>query len=158
MAVVKAQVWEEAYEEERGKPMPSKNHGGIQWRIGGIFFERYADRFTLFSELTLDAEPPLVPDLSVYPVTELDWLHDEVQVSEPPLTAIEILSPSQSVNDLIPKIERYFELGVRSVWLVVPPLQQIALFTPEMEPQIFSSDEMVDTTLDVRVPLDEIFV
>ena len=50
----------------------------------------------------------MTPDITVSNMRQPDWLHDEIHVTAVPLTAIEIVSPSQSVNDLIPKVERYF--------------------------------------------------
>lgn len=84
-------------------------------------------------------------------------MHDEVRASEPPITVVEILSPSQSVNEIIPKIETYFRFGIRSVWLVQPPLKQVAVFTPDMDARVFVEGDVIDPTLDVRVALDKIF-
>ncbi len=148
---------EAGYEQERGKPMPSYNHGIVQANLVFVLKSAYRDRFTVGSEVTLATEPPMTPDMVIYRARQPDWLRDEIRVAEPPLTAIEILAPTQSVNDLIPKIERYFELSVQSVWLVQPPLQQVAIFTPAMNPQVFSHGEVVDPTLEVQVALAEIF-
>jgi Uma2 family endonuclease len=145
------------YEQERGKPMPSKNHAVVQANLIYQLKRLYGEKCTVLSELTLDTDPPATPDVSIYAQLSANWLHDEVRVAEPPLMVVEILSPSQSVDILIPKIERYFAFGVKSVWLVQPPLQQVAVFTPEMEPQVYSSGEVVDSVLDVRIALTEIF-
>lgn len=157
MALVPEALLAEEYEQERGKPMPSYNHGIVQANLIFALHIACGDRFTLGSEVALETEPPMTPDIVVYPMRRPDWLHDEVRVAEPPLTAVEILSPSQSVNDLIPKIEHYFAFGTQSVWLVQPPLQQVAVFTSNMEPQVFSHGEVVDSTLRVQIALKEIF-
>ena len=67
------------------------------------------------------------------------------------------MSPSQSVNEIILRIETYFEFGIKSVWLVQPLLKQVAVFTPELEPHIFSQGDIIDPILDVKVALEEIF-
>ncbi len=67
------------------------------------------------------------------------------------------MSPCQSVNEIIPRIETYFEFGIKSVWLVQPPLKQVAVFTPELEPQIFIQGDIIDPILDIKVALEEIF-
>jgi Uma2 family endonuclease len=148
---------EENYERERGKPMPSFNHGIAQANL--IFALNLAcrDRFSIASELSLASEPPMTPDVSVCNMRQPDWLHDEPLLAEPPVAAVEIISPFESVDDRIPKIESLFEFGVQSVWLVQPPLKQVAVFTPDMEPQVYSDSEVVDPALGVKIALKEIF-
>ena len=95
---------EENYERERGKPMPSFNHGIAQANL--IFALNLAcrDRFSIASELSLASEPPMTPDVSVCNWRQPDWLHDETLLAEPPVATIEIISPSESVDDRILKM------------------------------------------------------
>ena len=147
----------EDYEKERGKPMPSFNHGVVQANLIVALNIACRDRFLIASELSLASEPPMTPDISICSLRQPDWLHDEIRVAEAPLTTVEIVSPSQSINDFVPRIEDYFRFGVRSVWLVLPPLKQVAVFAPETDPEVFSEGNVVDTSLDAVVALDEIF-
>jgi len=65
----------------------------------------------------------IVPDLCVYqqsPPLVDDPGEDEVRVTTMPELAIEVLSPTQSINELLKKIKAYFALGVKSCWLVMP--------------------------------------
>jgi hypothetical protein len=56
------------YELERGKPIPSKNHGKLQMRIGHLMLDRYAQQYDVVSEATLEMpEHPRVPDLAFFP-------------------------------------------------------------------------------------------
>lgn len=147
----------EDYEKERGKPMPSFNHGVVQANLIVALNFACRDRFLIASELSLASEPPMTPDISICSLRQPDWLHDEIRVAEAPLATVEIVSPSQSINDFVPRIEDYFRFGVRSVWLVLPPLKQVAVFVPEADPEVFSEGNVVDTSLDAVVALDEIF-
>ena len=71
------------YEEERGKPMPSFNHGAIQANLI-VEFARQPD-FRVCSELTLEFEGQhYTPDLSLYPRTPLDLRHDVIRRTDPP--------------------------------------------------------------------------
>jgi hypothetical protein len=66
------------YEEERGKPLPSYNHGVAQANLIGEFLKRRD--FRVASELTLQFEGErYTPDLSVYPRQPVDWRHDEIR-------------------------------------------------------------------------------
>ncbi len=115
------------------------------------------NRFSVAGAVPLATTPPMTPDISVCNWRQPDWLHDETLLAKPPVATIEIISPFESVDDRIPKMESLFEFGVQSVWLVQPPLKQIAVFTPDMEPQVYSEGEVVDPTLGVKIALIEIF-
>jgi len=145
------------YEQERGKPMPSLNHSLVQSNLIYELRRRFGEEYTILSELTLDMQPAAIPDLCVYPILSPNWLHDEIRTVQPPLLVVEIISPSQSVDELIPKIERYFTAGVKSCWLVQPPLQQIAVFTPEMEPVVFTRGPVQDPASGFSVNIEDIF-
>src|SRR3990172_7445792 len=116
------------YELERGKPMPSTNHSFIQLVLGSMFL-RYSKQFTFLSEVSLKlGEFRATPDISVYPKFTINWLHDEIKKTKPPLLVVEIISPMQGMQDVIDKIEKYFENGVKSCWLVLPAIQSNTVF------------------------------
>ena len=145
------------YERERGKPMPSKAHGYIQLNLG-VALAAFRDQYTSFSELTLELDGrELTPDLSVYPKTDVDLVHDEVRVTDPPLLTVEIASPTQNVQDLVKKIEFLLETGVQSCWLVQPPLRTVTLFPGTMDGTTVSSGSFTDPVLDIEVSIDAIF-
>ena len=145
------------YERERGKPMPSKAHGYIQLNLG-VALAAFRDQYTSFSELTLELDGrELTPDLSVYPKTDVNLVHDEVRVTDPPLLAVEIASPTQNVQDLVKKIEFLLETGVQSCWLVQPPLRTVTLFPGTMDGTAVSSGSFTDPVLDIEVSVDAIF-
>lgn len=147
------------YEIDRNKPMPSLNHSIIESNLIFLLNLHYRDRYRIASELSLDlADWPSVPDISILPKMELDLKNDLTTLSEPPLVVIEIISPSQSLNDLVIKADKYFEHGVKSCWLVLPTLGNIYVFsTPDMY-QIFRKNEVLtDSVLDINLPLDQVF-
>lgn len=53
--------------------------------------------------------------------------------------------------------EIYFALGVKSCWLVDPTTAVVSVYTTIDQNQTFSTGEVVDSTLDLRLPLAEIF-
>ena len=99
---------DEEYEQERGKPLPSLNHGVVQAKLSFALISAYQDQYLVGSEITLATEPPLTPDLIVSSERQLDWLRDEIRVGEAPLTVFEIVTPSQSINEFIPRIRKLF--------------------------------------------------
>ena len=148
------------YEIERDKPMPSFNHGKLQMRIGFEMMAKYSNRFDIVSEPTLQMlERPRVPDLAFFNVKASDWFDDETKITEVPHGVIEILSPSQSEQELINKFPPYFDLGVKTVWLVVPIFQTIYVFDAPRNYQTFTITNPIlkDTILDVELDLNKVF-
>lgn len=145
------------YERERGKPMPSKAHGYTQTNLI-IELAAFRNRYTIFSELTLELDGrEVTPDLSVYPKTDVDLVHDEVRVTDPPLLAVEIASPTQNVQNLIEKIEFLLDAGVQSAWLVQPPLRTVTVFPGHMDGTTVSDDTLTDPVLEIDIDVREVF-
>ncbi len=143
------------YEKERGKPMPSLNHGILQANLGALL-KRYK-QFTIGSEITLDLSPRATPDILIFNKRKIDWQHDEKRVAELPLTVIEILSGTQGLENFDEKLTRYFNAGIKSVWLVQPFIETIAIFLPNQKPKVFSSGELYDEVTRIRLSMSEIF-
>ena len=70
-------------------------------------------------ELTLDIEGGLTPDISVYrEMAEPDFLEDQVKYAIMPVLAIEILSPSQNIPELVSKAKKMLEAEISWIWIV----------------------------------------
>jgi Uma2 family endonuclease len=152
--------YEVLYEQERGKPMPSKNHAIIQ---GNAYFElrnQYNDQFDVLTELSLDLTTgKAVPDLCIYEKTPRNWQVDVIKTKEAPLLAIEILSPKQSLNDIVDKINTiYFPAGMKSVWVVLPPAESVMVFKPNSKTQTYNEGILKDDASGFELNLDKIFI
>jgi Uma2 family endonuclease len=155
---MEAGVEQTDYELERGKPMPSKNHGKLQYRIAKAVGDRYEDRFDIIPELALELTTGRVtPDIALCRLEPTDWLDDEVRVSEAPLGVIEILSVTQGIQELIDKLDVYFEAGVQSCWIVLPTFRTIHVFAAKHEYKTFTEGMLRDEKLGVEIDLDVIF-
>lgn len=148
-----------SYEIERNKPMPSFNHGRIQARLIMSLGYRYQKQFEIVSELSLDlADWPCVPDVCIYSKRPLDLRNDVIAMEEPPITAIEIISPSQSLSDLTTKAALYFEHGVKSCWVVLLPVANIYVYSGPDEYEIYRAHETLrDPATGIEIPLSEVF-
>ena len=124
-------VVETDYETERNKPMPTRIHGTIQSRINFLLQTAYGDRYDFPNEVSLNTLPPTTPDILVYPKKKLSVRETAAKEQEMPITTIEILSPSQTVDELAEKAWNiYFPAGVQSAWLVVPQLKTVSILSP----------------------------
>lgn len=148
------------YELERGKPMPTLNHSVVQGNLIFALKLQCRQHYTVLSELnlTMPERPDTVPDISIYPKLQIDFLHDVTSMTDMPLTVIEIISPSQSNDDILAKFERYFKAGVQSCWLVMPSFQAISVYSSFGKYQFFSgNDTLTDALTGIEIPLNEIF-
>ena len=139
------------------KPMPSKNHARLENRFA-VALSRF-EQYEAFIELSLQLKTKdAVPDVCLFDAEKADWLNDEIKVSEVPLLTIEILSPTQAVDELKDKIFNvYFPVGVKSCWIVVPTLKMIAIFTPDGEVRNYIGGIVKDPVLGVEVDIKDIF-
>lgn len=148
------------YSKERNKPMPSKNHALIQMLLGYLILKNCFEKYTVYSELKLELfeKPDLVPDLCVYPKQEKDFHNDTLAMKEMPLIAIEIMSPSQSNEEILANIGRYFQAGVKSCWMVIPPLEAVIVYSTIHQYSFYSSSQVLkDSVFGIEVDLHEVF-
>ena len=157
--------------DNEDQKMGSLNHSVVQGQITGLLFSD--KRFRVMPELTLDVgsldlsqfglkiKEEIIPDVCLYPKGErkTERGDDILKMSEMPLLAIEVLSPSQSVFSLIAKIKAYFALGVKSCWLVIPATETITIYSKPNNFTSFSAKdtEAIDEVMDIRLPIQEIF-
>jgi Uma2 family endonuclease len=152
--------YESSYEQERGKPMPSENHSYIQTEMSFQLKTNYGRQFDIFSELSLELTTgKAVPDICIYDKKPRDWKHDTIRRKDPPILAVEILSPKQNFNDITDKIFNiYFPAGVRAAWIVLPPAESIMLFTPSGVIKTFHKEMLTDTASGFDIDLNNVFV
>lgn len=144
------------YEEERGKPMPGFNHAAIQMSLGAEFLRHR--EFRVCSELTLEFEgKPYTPDLSVYPRQALDLRHDQVRRADPPLLIVEIFSPRQGYQDVMEKVDVYFRNGVKSCWIVSPPLGTVSILRPDGVTDTLNAGVAKDPVTGLTADLAQVF-
>jgi len=105
----------------------------------------------------LATEPSTTPDICIYSKRKLDVREVEAKETEMPLTAIEILSPSQTIDFLQSKVWNiYFPAGVGSVWIVVPQLKSIQLLTRDGE-EVFHKTILNDPTTGIKINVEKVF-
>ncbi|MCI5158857.1 MAG: Uma2 family endonuclease [Candidatus Electrothrix sp. AUS1_2] len=107
---------------------PSLYHSAIAVNISGELVKQ--KEFRAHFELTVVIDGvDYQPDISVYKRKKLHYIseQDEPKTAELPLLAIEIVSPSQTMNELIRKADFYVESGIQSVWIVHPQTHSITV-------------------------------
>jgi Uma2 family endonuclease len=159
--------------EDEESNMGSVNHSLTAGRITGLLFND--ERFEVMPELSLDtsqidlkrfnlkSKDELVPDICVYtgaaPAPDEDVDDDLLKVSQMPDLAIEVLSPRQSIGELIRKIKAYFSLGVKSCWLAIPSIEAIDVYSQPNQHKTYDmgDTEVIDEVMDIRLPIHKVF-
>jgi Uma2 family endonuclease len=124
-----AEIEEAIVEEE--KEMPSLNHSYICLQIIRQLLEN--TNIEPLPELTLDIEKGVTPDISVYPKEKVspDFLNDYAKYPEMPILAIEIISASQNIQDLIEKSKFLVKNNIKTVWTIEPYTNTIFVTTKD---------------------------
>lgn len=145
------------YELDRGKPIPNKQHSITQANLLDVLL-RYKQQYKRLPELSLRLlGEKFVPDIALYATTASDWHQPETEMTLPPLLAIEIVSPSQTMEEMTIKAHKYIAAGVRSVWLVLPLLAGVMVLHTGQKTRFFSEGNLVDEELGIEIPIDEVF-
>jgi Uma2 family endonuclease len=158
--------------------MGSLYHSATQTHLANLLFND--ERFVVLVELSLDTaqidlsqfglktKTEVKPDLCVYkrqPEPKLTkqpkrLSTDVLRMPKMPLLAIEVLAPSQSVNELLMKFDAYFALGIQSCWLVMPSLEEVKVYSQQGSYKTFDTQrdtEVTDEVLDIHLPIQKIF-
>lgn len=148
-----------AYELEREKPLPSKNHAIVQ---GNIYFNlrlSYGKKYVAVPEISIIINgKERVPDIGIFKKLEYTPGDDEIRVTDVPAGVVEILSPNQAISELITKSVQYFEEGIQSYWLVLPDLKTVYVFNQPMEYEVFAKNQqLTDKLLGITLELTDIF-
>lgn len=156
---------EVAYEELDN--VGSFNHSYLQSRLTILLWQKSS--LTVLTELSLDVSglqdetlrrwfrEEIKPDVAVYDKRKPDYQDDIIRMVEMPILAVEILSPTQATMNVLRKVKAYFALGVQSCWLVYPYSKTVTVYRAADDYQSYSSGELVDSALNITIPLSEIF-
>jgi Uma2 family endonuclease len=92
-----------------------KDHAKLQFKVAKILDSRGIWFVTIGTRTKISPTRYRVPDVSVYAEEP-----DEQVFITPPLLIIEILSPEDRMSRMQRKMEDYFGMGCRNVWVLDP--------------------------------------
>ncbi|WP_375418251.1 Uma2 family endonuclease [uncultured Hymenobacter sp.] len=136
----------------------SLNHSRLIHRFS-VALLPYEEQYDILPELEFELSAGrLKPDVAILPRLTYNWRADIIRYPDPPITAIEILSPTQSFDYLVSKIwTQYFPSGVQSAWLVLPTVRSIYLFVPNQPDVVFTSGTLRDPASGIELEMAAIF-
>lgn len=129
---VKVMMIETIIEENQSeKAMPSLNHSYICTEL--LLQLSQNEDYKPLVELTLAIDNGVTPDISVFPKSSIkpNFFEDVTRFPEMPTLAIEIISSSQNIEDLIIKSQNLVDNGVKVVWTIEPFTNTVFVTTKE---------------------------
>jgi Uma2 family endonuclease len=85
---------------------------------------------------------------------------DTTLIDGVPILAVEILSPSDTAEDIDEKVDSYLSAGVALVWIVDPHDRTVLVYRPGAEPELFNVRQELSGASDLAgfcIPVAEIF-
>jgi Uma2 family endonuclease len=116
--------------------------------------------YSVFSGLSLKISGRIyTPNVCVYPKRIIDVsLPDDTEIDEDmPVLAIEILSNTQNVQDILNRFDVYFSATIKSCWLIIPVAGTVIVYKSLRNGQRFCNGNIIDEQLNIKLPINEIF-
>ena len=110
------------------KPLPKNLHAFIQTFLGAALLARLPRSYRAATELNVVCgSDRLIPDVLV---AERSARYENGDLADPPVLAVEIMSPGQDLSELFDKCERLHKTGTPQCWVIWPERRQAWIFTP----------------------------
>ncbi len=107
-------------------------------------------------ELTLDIGNGLTPNIAIFPKNKIqpNLFHDIPQFQEKPLLAIEVVSSSQTIQEMLHKAHWLVNEGVKVVWTVEPYSRTV--FVTTLDADTLFHEEVVENE-NIKIDFAQIF-
>jgi Uma2 family endonuclease len=94
----------------------------------------------------LSREPLTIrqPDVSVLSTERIQGTAAEDYFEGAPELAVEVVSPSDSAEDLEVKVEQYLHSGAKQVWVLYPKTKRLHLFRPGNQLRVLDETQTLD--------------
>ncbi|MCS6918849.1 MAG: Uma2 family endonuclease [Fimbriimonadales bacterium] len=120
-------------------------HGKIGYRLArkiGDFAPEYLEGFDSSTGFRMAGGNIRSPDFSLMETQRLPDGKPPVDfINGAPDLAVEIVSPSENLKDLMQKVFEYFESGAREVWLLFPERKQVHRYTAPLELEVLNEND-----------------
>ncbi len=140
---------EGSYEFVRGRIIPKPAMKQDEFYIASFLVRRFiqTDAFLQGHELLpeidsyVDGKRKRVPDLTYFTAEQKQVMRQGERVKT--LFAIEILSDSESYDDVLEKLQDYFDGGAQLVWYIAPKRQKIFAYTSPDESKTYKGQAII---------------
>jgi Uma2 family endonuclease len=145
------------YELDEGEllvePSPALRHNIVRQRIAMKLIQFVESRSLgiVIEEMDFRLSPDTVrnPDVAFITREHLQSIDlDRSPVDGAPALAVEVISPSNSAQDMAKKTQQYLMSGCRTVWIVYPSLRLVEIYSPSgtrqvREPELLQAEDLL---------------
>ena len=119
--------------DKQDEEMPSLNHSYICLQVLRQLLQN--EKVEPLPELTLDIANGLTPDISIFPKEQIhpNFFRDVSKFQQMPVLAIEVISSSQTIEELLGKAAQLIQAGVKAVWTIEPHSRSVFVTTSSEE-------------------------
>ena len=138
-----------SYEFVQGRIIPKPGMKQDEFDLAD-FLQRQFTKTTVYTQQHIlmpeadsyvDSKRKRIPDLAYFTVEQRQAIRRAERVST--LFAIEILSASEIHEDVLEKIQDYFDGGAKLVWYIVPKQKKIYAYTSPDDIKVFKGTETI---------------
>ena len=137
--------------ELRQMPPSSGEHSRVElyiafWLMSFVYLHRLGKVYGSDAGYPLRRSPDTVlsPDVSFIRTERVPQDDQSGLMELAPDLAVEVVSPSNTVNEMDDKVAAYLAAGTAVVWVVRPRRRQITVYTPDNVARILSEDDVLD--------------
>ncbi|TAE26904.1 MAG: Uma2 family endonuclease [Candidatus Kapaibacterium sp.] len=169
METLEKPIFTDAHDEEYGifdtmsdeeKAMPSLIHGWIQKRLMNILDRVIQRGYAVLPPITFKVtEKGYAPDICVYAANELhlDVIDVNPTLNIAPILAVEIVSISQGMVEIIRKANEMMKAGVETCWVIEPAAGIVIVCTAKGRVSLHAGEFLHHPLLSDPISIDEIF-
>ena len=84
------------------------------------------------------------PDITYYEDDQTAADMERQYASEPPVLAVEVVSPSDRINEVMLRVRQLLGRGVKVVWVVDPEARDVSICEVGQQPQLVSGDQPIE--------------
>ena len=119
--------------DKQDEEMPSLNHSYVCLQILRQLLQN--EKVEPLPELTLDIANGLTPDISIFPKEQIhpNFFRDVPKFQQMPVLSIEVISSSQTIEELLEKAAQLIQAGVKVVWTIEPHSRSVFVTTSSEE-------------------------
>lgn len=138
--------------------MPTIQHGVLQLSLITIIAPLLTNDVKIVPPITFRGlEQKYTPDASIYFSAVLAAFFRLEEIAPPPLIAIEIISPGQTIAQMVKKCEGMIASGVEECWIVEPANESITVCTKERRFVRHEGETLMNRFLREPLSVDAIF-
>ena len=127
---------------------PRPRHNLVRDKVGHLLGNFVDERKlgTIFVEIEYELAPGTVriPDVSLVPAERMREIDLDRRIPGAPALAIEVVSPTDSAEDLNRRVDQYLAAGSKAVWVIYPKAREVHIFRAGCVAVLRGADAVVE--------------